>query len=108
MTRWEQPSGGGTDNEVGGTADNVVQAGHIHGGVHFHQRAAKRSPVLRQLPPDVSHFTGRDAILAKLAASLVAGNGPPAAAVIAGTAGVGKTALALRWARRVRDRFPDG
>ena len=69
-------------------------------------------PVLRQLPMDVAHFTGRDAELATLDALLAQDEGSRSAAmaivVIAGTAGVGKTALAVRWAHRVRDRFPEG
>ncbi len=66
----------------------------------------------RQLPVDVAHFTGRGAELATLDALLAQGDAArPAAmmiAVIAGTAGVGKTALVVRWAHQVRDRFPDG
>ncbi len=68
--------------------------------------------VPRQLPMDVTHFTGRVAELATLDTLLTQDDAArPAAmviAVIAGTAGVGKTALVVRWAHRVRDHFPDG
>lgn len=64
------------------------------------------------LPPDVTFFTGRDAELSRLDALLKAGaEAQPAAVVIsaiAGSPGVGKTALALRWAHRVHAQFPDG
>lgn len=63
-----------------------------------------------QLPPDVAGFTGRSEQLALLDGWLDAVD-PPAAlliSAIAGTAGVGKTALAVRWAHQVRERFPDG
>jgi DNA-binding SARP family transcriptional activator/Tfp pilus assembly protein PilF len=69
-------------------------------------------PVPRQLPGDVAGFTGRDAELARLDALLPdeSEDAPRAVVIsaIAGTAGVGKTALAVRWAHRVRDQFPDG
>jgi DNA-binding SARP family transcriptional activator/tetratricopeptide (TPR) repeat protein len=58
-----------------------------------------------QLPLDVA-FVGRSAELARLDA--VAAGAPMAIAVLSGAAGVGKTALAVHWAHRVRSRFPDG
>lgn len=64
-----------------------------------------------QLPADVYAFTGRERELAALDDLLPEANGASTAVVISvvsGTAGVGKTTLALRWAHRVRDRFPDG
>lgn len=65
----------------------------------------------RQLPADVTGFTGRTRQLRQLDALLAGEDGVPTAVVIsaiAGSAGVGKTALAVHWAHRVADRFPDG
>ena len=72
-------------------------------------RAAGR-PVPAQLPPTVADFIGRDDLLAQMDAVADRHDRRRAATVIAltGPAGVGKTALALRWAHAVRDRFPDG
>jgi DNA-binding SARP family transcriptional activator len=71
--------------------------------------------VPRELPADVSAFTGREAELDELDLlipdSTERGGGVAGAVVIsavAGTAGVGKTALAVHWAHKVTDRFPDG
>jgi DNA-binding SARP family transcriptional activator/tetratricopeptide (TPR) repeat protein len=61
-----------------------------------------------QLPADIPHFTGRDEPLRRLDALLSSAGAGTGAVVISGTAGVGKTALAVHWAHRVRHRFPDG
>ncbi|MFC5723952.1 BTAD domain-containing putative transcriptional regulator [Streptomyces gamaensis] len=60
----------------------------------------------RQLPADTAHFTGREEALRRLDA--LTGGGSGRVAVVSGTAGVGKTALAVHWAHRVKERFPDG
>ena len=71
-----------------------------------------RFPVPRQLPPALPGFVGRIAQLAQLdAASGACGDGgmaPVTVMTLSGTAGVGKTTLAVYWAHRVADRFPDG
>ncbi|MFC6020676.1 ATP-binding protein [Plantactinospora solaniradicis] len=69
-------------------------------------------PVPAQLPPAVAGFAGRGSHLEQLGVlmSTVADDdaGSTRIAVISGTAGVGKTALAVHWAHRIADRFPDG
>jgi len=67
------------------------------------------APVLRQLPSDTSCFTGRAAELGSLDGALGTSMArTPQVTVVTGTAGVGKTALAIRWAHQVASRFPDG
>jgi len=65
----------------------------------------------RQLPAAVGHFVGRAAELAMLNALLGDGSPRQRTAVISaigGSAGVGKTALAVHWGHQVADQFPDG
>ena len=67
--------------------------------------------VPRQLPADPPHFAGRRDELHTLS-RLLSGAGQPGGTVvivaISGTAGVGKTALAVHWAHQVAEKFPDG
>lgn len=67
----------------------------------------------RQLPADIRAFVGRAEELAFLLESddAAAGAATPSAIAISavdGMAGIGKTALALRAAHRLAERFPDG
>jgi DNA-binding SARP family transcriptional activator/tetratricopeptide (TPR) repeat protein len=61
-----------------------------------------------QLPPDLTRFAGRTAELDRLSRLLDERATAVVISAITGTAGVGKTSLAIHWAHRVRDRFPDG
>jgi tetratricopeptide (TPR) repeat protein len=78
----------------------------MHGNVHVHSASEGYSVVPRQLLPPPPHFTGRHEELSTLDEMLE--GGPPTVIVVKGQGGVGKTALALSWLDRIRDRFPDG
>jgi tetratricopeptide (TPR) repeat protein/DNA-binding XRE family transcriptional regulator len=59
------------------------------------------------LPAPVPGFVGRDDTLAELT-RLLPPRGSVSVVAISGTAGVGKTALAVRWAWQSAESFPDG
>lgn len=66
-------------------------------------------PVPAQIPLDVAGFTGRERELKQLESLAVArADSAMVICVIDGTAGIGKTALAVRFAHRVARRFEDG
>jgi len=67
--------------------------------------AGREAPVPRQLPSGVRAFTGREAELAALDHAAAAGSG---VAVVAGTAGVGKTSLAVHWGHQSAASYADG
>lgn len=73
------------------------------------EASARTSVVPAQLPWDVYGFAGRVEQLARLDA-LVSDPSTQAVVItaVSGMAGVGKTALAVHWAHRVGDQFPDG
>ncbi|MBN6039989.1 tetratricopeptide repeat protein [Amycolatopsis sp. 195334CR] len=103
---------GGVVNAAAGRTDQVLRVGHVAGDVHVHGGPVASVPPPRQLPREGTHFTGRAAELSKLDTLL--GNAGSARSstvlisAIAGAPGIGKTSLAVHWAHRVRDRFPDG
>jgi tetratricopeptide (TPR) repeat protein/transcriptional regulator with XRE-family HTH domain len=67
-----------------------------------------RLDVPRQLPAALPNFTGRADETKALDELLEETAGMVVICAISGMAGIGKTALAVHWARRVAERFPDG
>lgn len=80
-------------NNMSGTAGNVLQTGAITGDVHMHA-ASPALPRPRQLPALTPGFAGRGHQIAELNAVL-GDHGTVVISAIAGTAGIGKTTLAL-------------
>jgi len=75
------------------------------------RQLSHKTHVPRQLPAAVRHFVGRETELAALTEQADhLGTAPSIMAIsaIGGTAGVGKTALAVHWAHQAAGKFPDG
>ena len=95
--RNKQKATAGRDANVAGRDQVIVSVGGTGAG---------QFAVPGLLPRDVSAFTGREQELARLAG--LAGGGSVVVTAIGGTAGVGKTALAVHVAHRLLAQFPDG
>ena len=74
-----------------------------------HRPGSRTAP--RQLPTAVPYFTGRTReleFLNRMLTDRACRHTGVFVSVIGGTAGVGKTTLALHWAHQLANRFPDG
>ncbi|MEU5872377.1 BTAD domain-containing putative transcriptional regulator [Glycomyces sp. NPDC047369] len=66
------------------------------------------SAVPAMLPRATPRFTGRETEIRALDRFLMDAGAEAGLAAVTGMGGIGKTALAVRWAHRVAHRFPDG
>ena len=92
---------------VGETSENIIITGPgttvVRGGDY--ESAAPTATALHQLPPPPGDFTGRQAELDELMAEMRKGGATISG--LRGMGGVGKTALALKLAEQLTERYPD-
>ncbi len=86
----------------------IIQAGKHTGDIKVIQPEPRRV-IPRQLPGAARHFVGRAEELDRLSALLdTVDKGTVVISAVDGTAGIGKSALAIHWAHQSKDLFPDG
>src|SRR5258708_25161835 len=107
LDRAARPAAGGEAAPAAGT-DPGEMPGRTTAGAGTGQPDPASVP--RQLPAAVSQFTGRAAELEALTGMLSEAGGTRTVVIsaLAGTAGVGKTAMAVHWAHQVAEHFRDG
>ena len=102
---------GAVAGNVGGSIDTsrreVYMGGgdHYEGGTHFHAPKAEPFHPLYQIPDPPRDFTGREEELERLCEDVRQGG--VAISGLRGMGGIGKTALALRLAKELKDEYPD-
>ena len=102
---------GAAGASAAGASAGGAGGGSADGGPVVAQPGQPSVLVPRQLPALGRHFAGRADELMGLAALLDQPPGPAGTGMVValtGTAGVGKTTLAVRWAYQIAARFPDG
>lgn len=108
-TPMRQPSAGWMATAAPTVSGTAPREPAQPGGVRV--RPARTIIAPRQLPAAMPRFVGRKdelSLLTGLQKAVADGQGAPAVAAVVGTAGVGKTVLAVYWAHQVADHFPDG
>ncbi len=85
--------------------DLAIPVGHHPPG---QPRLGTSTAIPAQLPAPPATFVGRRRDLRRLDDLLAGMSTTMALGVVSGTAGVGKTALSLYWAHRVKEQFPAG
>lgn len=99
-------------NALCGHAEVAVQNRAIHGDVHLHSPATAPKTVQLPLPTAVGRCADRTAELPELVTLITehadSSGHIQAFSTVTGGPGVGKSALVVQWAHRMRDRSPDG
>jgi hypothetical protein len=114
QTRWPYPDSVGRLADALGLRDEERAEFIAVAGRRLGQGTGPARPepghfcIPRLLPAPVPAFTGRDGELVALTRMLGAPGGTALVTAITGTAGAGKTALAVHWAHQVAEAFPDG